>query len=122
MKPEQIAAKHYEANPYYAYKLILKFPAPGVTADDYHGLWYEALYETAVKEPEKALTQRLHLVMAYRYFCDNLRSRNRKFRSNPIDWANGTKTYEKVWRELIIELESQGENFSPDAWIDELDI
>ena len=105
MKPETIATKRYLTHPNYAMKLIIKFPTPGVSLDDYPGLWYEALYNAAIAHPERASKERLHLVMAYRMLCDDLRSRNRKMRSNPLDWGEDGK-YEKEYKQLIIELQN----------------
>lgn len=100
MSPEQLAAKRFNDHKLYAAKLIRKFPATLVEPGDLYGFWYESLYETAVKFPEKALEERLHLVMAYRYMGDLFKARNRKKRLSVSEWSQ-RKDMQQIFNSYI---------------------
>jgi hypothetical protein len=90
----KLAAEAYDAHPYYAWKMFNKFPAPMVERGedfegDYHGYWYEALYEACVKWPEKATQRQLLLTMAYRHLMVTLRNKNFKCRQDFMDLVTG---------------------------------
>jgi hypothetical protein len=93
-----IATKTYMAHPNYAQKLIHTFPAPLVDAGsratgpgDLPGMWYEALYISALNEPVKCLKTKLYLTMAYRRMCDDLRKLNRLKVNGPDEWLKTEK-------------------------------
>jgi hypothetical protein len=55
---------------------------------DLGGLWYEALYMTALNHPEKTTETQLYLVVAYRKMYDMLRSMSRLNKTSPSEWSS----------------------------------
>lgn len=103
MNPHQLAAETYKKYPNYAQKLIHSYPAPLVEMGKDHpgdlpGLWYEALYATAVKYPKAIVDEPLYLVSSYRMMITILKELNSKGKACPTDWPNasyGKKTKNK---------------------------
>lgn len=108
----KLATQRFNNNPNYAQKIIHKFPAPLVEpssietgAGDLWGLWYEALYESAMKWPEKATTsEKLHLVISYRWLIDEMRKRHQiKRKQISVDIDDATYVTWMVYVESIRE-------------------
>ena len=58
--------------------------------------------------------------MAHRYLCDDLRARNRKKRSNPLDWSSNAR-YESDYQQLLVALEhvDEDDDIDENDWLEE---
>jgi hypothetical protein len=80
------ANKSFNLHPNYAYNLLRRYPAPLVERGDLHGMWYECLFDIALRFPEQCQEDKLFIVMAYRHLIKVLRSKNALKNLGPSDW------------------------------------
>ena len=80
----------------YPHKLIHKYPTILVEPGDLHGMWYQALYESAIKYPDKAAIPKLYLTVAYRYMIRMFDAMNALKHRSPSEWNKTSLIKRKI--------------------------